>query len=62
MAGLVTANIAYSINDIEKAKAQLQWVEEKSTSKSLQTLARLRLAALLMDQKRILPYKRQMNY
>ena len=51
MAGLLAANLAYSTNDIEGASAQLKWVEEKSNSASFQSLARIRLATLLMDQK-----------
>ena len=51
MAGLVAANLAYSIGDFEQASSQLQWVEDKAKSASFQSLARLRLIALLIDQK-----------
>lgn len=51
MAGLVAANLAYSIGDFEQANSQLQWVEEKAKSASFQSLARLRLIALLIDKK-----------
>jgi len=51
MAGLVAANLAYSIGDFEQASSQLKWVEEKAKSESFQSLARLRLIALLIDQK-----------
>jgi predicted negative regulator of RcsB-dependent stress response len=51
MAGLVAANLAYSIGDFEQASSQLKWVEEKAKSESFQSLARLRLVALLIDQK-----------
>lgn len=51
MAGLIAANLAYSIGDIEQASTQLRWVEEKAKSSSFQSLARLRLVAILIDQK-----------
>jgi predicted negative regulator of RcsB-dependent stress response len=51
MAGLVAANLAYSVGDIEQASSQLRWVEEKAKSESFQSLARLRLVAILIDQK-----------
>jgi predicted negative regulator of RcsB-dependent stress response len=51
LAGLVAANLAFTVGDIEQTSSQLRWVEEKAKSASFQSLARLRLVALLIDQK-----------
>lgn len=51
MAGLVAANLAFSINDVPLTIKQLEWVENRAKSDSFQSLARLRLATLMMDQK-----------
>jgi predicted negative regulator of RcsB-dependent stress response len=51
MGALVTARYFYDRNDLKSAKAQLQWVIERSASEDLRDLARLRLAAVLLDEK-----------
>jgi predicted negative regulator of RcsB-dependent stress response len=50
MAGLLTANLANSVNDKETASTQLQWVSEHSSSDNFATIAKLRLVTLLIDQ------------
>jgi predicted negative regulator of RcsB-dependent stress response len=51
MAALVAARFYYDRNDLKSAKAQLQWAVERSSSDDLRELARLRLAAVLLDEK-----------
>jgi len=51
MGALVAARYYYDHNDPKNAKAQLQWVIERSSSDDLRDLARLRLAAVLLDEK-----------
>jgi len=51
MGALVAARFHVERADTKNAKAQLQWVIERSPSEELHDLARLRLAALLMDEK-----------
>jgi predicted negative regulator of RcsB-dependent stress response len=51
MGALVAARFFYDRNDLKSAKAQLQWVLERSSSDDLRDLARLRLAAVLLDEK-----------
>jgi predicted negative regulator of RcsB-dependent stress response len=51
MGALVAARYFYDRNDPKSAKAQLQWVLERSSSQDFKDLARLRLAALLLDEK-----------
>jgi predicted negative regulator of RcsB-dependent stress response len=51
MAALVSARFHFDRNDLKTAKAQLQWVVERSPSDDLRDLARLRLAAVLLDEK-----------
>lgn len=51
MAGLASARFYFDRNDLKSAKAQLQWVIERSPSEDLRDIARLRLAALLLDEK-----------
>ena len=50
MAALVAARFHYDRNDAKAAKAQLQWVIERSASDDFRDLARLRLAAILLDE------------
>ena len=50
MAALVSARFYYDRNDLKSAKAQLQWVLERSSAEDLRDLARLRLAAVLLDE------------
>ena len=51
MGALVAARFYFDRNDLKSAKAQLQWVIERSPSDDFRDLARLRLAAVLLDEK-----------
>lgn len=51
MGALVAARFHVERGDPKNAKAQLQWVVERSPSDELRDLARLRLAAVLLDEK-----------
>ena len=51
MGALVAARAHFERGDAKNAKAQLQWVLERSASEALRDIARLRLAALLLDEK-----------
>jgi len=51
MGALVSARFYFDRNDLKSAKAQLQWVVERSPSEDLRDLARLRLGAVLLDEK-----------
>jgi predicted negative regulator of RcsB-dependent stress response len=51
MGALVAARFHFDRNDLKSAKAQLQWVMERSPSDDFRDLARLRLAAVLLDEK-----------
>jgi predicted negative regulator of RcsB-dependent stress response len=51
MGGLLTARYYFDRNDLQSAKAQLQWVVDRSPSDDFRDLARLRLGALLIDEK-----------
>ena len=47
----LSARFHFERADLKNAKAQLQWVVERSPSDELRDLARLRLAAVLLDEK-----------
>lgn len=51
MAGLLAANLAYSVSDKDTTKAQLEWVAKSAISESFQAIAKMRLCSLLIDQK-----------
>ena len=51
MGALATARFHFDRGDAKSAKAQLQWVIERSVSDDLRDIARLRLAAVLLDEK-----------
>lgn len=51
MGALVAARYYFDRNDLKNAKAQLQWVIERSSSDDFRDLARLRLASVLLDEK-----------
>lgn len=51
MGALLAARYYYDRNDLKNAKAQLQWVIERAASEDFKDLARLRLAAVLLDEK-----------
>ena len=50
MGALVAARFHVDHADLKNAKAQLQWVVERSPSDELRDIARLRLAAVLLDE------------
>lgn len=50
LGALVAARFYFDRSDLKNAKAQLQWVIERSGSSDLQTIARLRLAAIQLDE------------
>lgn len=50
LGALVAARFYFDRSDLKNAKVQLQWVIERSGSPDLQTIARLRLAAILLDE------------
>ena len=51
MGALVSARFHFDRNDLKAAKTQLQWVIERSPADDFKDLARLRLAAILLDEK-----------
>ena len=51
MGAMVAARFHFDRNDLKNAKAQLGWVVENSRSEDFRDLARLRLAAVLLDEK-----------
>ncbi len=51
-AALVSAKASYEAKDADSATTQLKWVAEKSGDAGFRNLARLRLAGVLLDQKK----------
>jgi predicted negative regulator of RcsB-dependent stress response len=51
MGALVAARFHFDRNDLKSAKTQLAWVIERSPSEDFKDVARLRLAAVLLDEK-----------
>ena len=51
MGALVAARFYFDRNDLKNAKAQLQWAIEHAPSDDFRDLARLRLGAVLLDEK-----------
>src|SRR5258708_20280130 len=51
MGALSAARFYFDRNDLKNAKAQLQWAIDRSPSEDLRDLARLRLGAVLLDEK-----------
>lgn len=51
MGALVAARFHFDRSDFKTAKAQLEWVVQRTGSEELRDLARLRLAAVLLDEK-----------
>jgi len=51
MGAMVAARFHFDRNDLKNAKAQLGWVVENSRAEEFRDLARLRLAAVLLDEK-----------
>jgi|APLak6261658528_1056013.scaffolds.fasta_scaffold25144_2 predicted negative regulator of RcsB-dependent stress response len=50
-AGLLVAKSYYEAGKVDQAKAALSWVAEKSSDEGYQAIARLRLAAVLLESK-----------
>jgi predicted negative regulator of RcsB-dependent stress response len=51
MGALLHARHAFDRNDLKTAKAQLQWVIDRAPSEDFRDIARLRLGAVLLDEK-----------
>lgn len=51
LAALVAARHAFAAGDLPQAKAHLQWVIERARGAEIRDVARLRLAAVLLDEK-----------
>ena len=49
LAALISARMHFQAGDLKTSKAQLQWVTENSSSDELKSVARLRLANVLLD-------------
>ena len=50
MAALTAAKAAFDANDLNGAKTQLQWVIDHGRNEEYKTIARIRLAGILLDQ------------
>ena len=51
MGALTAARFHFDRNDLKSAKVQLQWVVDNAPSEEMRDLGRLRLAAVLLDEK-----------
>ncbi len=51
MGALASARFHFERGDMKNARAQLQWVVERSASEELRDIARLRLAGVMLDEK-----------
>lgn len=51
MGALAAADFHFERGELKSAKAQLQWVVERAKSEDFRDIARLRLAALLLDER-----------
>ncbi|OGA20290.1 MAG: hypothetical protein A3H32_03290 [Betaproteobacteria bacterium RIFCSPLOWO2_02_FULL_63_19] len=49
LAALVSAKASYQAGDLKTARAQLEWVVDNARQEGVSAIARLRLAAVLMD-------------
>lgn len=49
LAALVSARMHFQAGDLKTARAQLQWVTENSSNEEIKSVARLRLANVLLD-------------
>lgn len=61
MGALTAAKFHFDRGDFKTAKVQLQWVVDNSPSQELRDLARLRLAAVLLDEKAYDEALKQLN-
>ena len=60
-AALMAAKIYFEAGKTEEAKASLTWVAEKSSDEGYQAIARLRLAAVLIESKAFDDALKQLN-
>jgi predicted negative regulator of RcsB-dependent stress response len=51
MASMLVAKNAFESNDLKAAKTQLMWVQEHGKTAEFKTLAKIRLASVLLDEK-----------
>ncbi|HSD55332.1 MAG TPA: tetratricopeptide repeat protein [Burkholderiales bacterium] len=51
LGALIAAKVHFDQGDLKTARVQLQWVVDKARDPEVQALARLRLAAVLLDEK-----------
>lgn len=51
LAALVSAKVQFQAGDLKTARAQLQWVTEHAKSDEIRSIAALRLASVLLDDK-----------
>jgi predicted negative regulator of RcsB-dependent stress response len=51
LAALASAKAHFEAGDLKTARAQLQWVVDKAADAEVRAIARLRLAAVLLDEK-----------
>lgn len=51
MGALAAADFHFDRGELKSAKAQLEWLVERSSSEDFRDIARLRLAALLLDER-----------
>jgi len=51
LAALVSAKVQFQAGDLKTARAQLQWVVEHAKSEEIRSIAALRLASVLLDDK-----------
>jgi predicted negative regulator of RcsB-dependent stress response len=51
LAALISAKVQFDAGDLKTARAQLQWAVDQAREPEVQAVARLRLAAVLIDEK-----------
>lgn len=51
MASMLAAKNAFELNDLKTAKSQLMWVQENGKTAEFKSLAKIRLAGILLDEK-----------
>jgi predicted negative regulator of RcsB-dependent stress response len=51
-AAMISARASFDARDLQNAKSRLQWVLDNSKEDELKNLARLRLASILLDEKK----------
>lgn len=51
MGSLSAAKLAFDTNDLKAAKAHLQWIVENGRSEEFKSIAKVRLAGVLLDEK-----------